>query len=309
MRIAWILVLALFPVSSRAEICDWTKSPQPFTRATLVGVAFSSSQSGLVVSQDGLVLRTVNGGKKWAVAHRGSPGWTRIACRGDFVLVAGAGKTAVSPDKGATFHETAIPGGTSLTGADIDGTLGMWVCGMAGKIFHSMDRGETWKDESPERPWPLSFIRTLENGMVLSGGRGGLWIRDNAGKWLNSVFKAGTAVFDADEDPRGATWLLTRRGEHTMVLGCTDISRGCSMMTDDEADIDRLFAGRDNIWLAGSKSVLVRLPYGTGLLQAERMPGYGRVIRSSCEAPGGGLWAVGENGAIFNGTMKVPASR
>jgi hypothetical protein len=308
MRTVLVLLLSFLPAFAGAEAFHWARSAQTLTRAGLVGVGFSSSLTGFVAAQDGKVLRTLDGGKKWEVVHRGPPGWKRLLARGETVVAAGAGEVAASFDGGATFLESPLPSRITVQGVDLDGRGGIWVCGMAGKVYYSRDRGASWKEESPGRPEALYFVRSLASGLVIAGGQGGLWIRYPDGKWLPSRLKAGTIVQDVDVDARGETWMLTRVRENAAVLRCKDIARGCNRFSEDEAEYTRLVAGGDYLWLAGEGSSLNTMSTLTGILQPEKLPGYAGIIRASCIAPDGTVWAVGEKGSIFSGVPAPPPS-
>jgi len=325
MRPNWCLALFLLPEIAAANILDWRVSAQSMTKSALMDVAFSSTLSGLVLSRDGLIMRTTDGGTKWAGVFRGRSEWKRLGVRGQLVVAIGTGVVAVSTDGGMSFHESPVPHHVSLNGVDIDGTGGIWVCGMAGKIIFSANQGASWQDRSPGRPEALFSIRSLQNGIVLAGGRTGMWIlnpsgrpgprrdvssgrpgprRDvSSGSWVQSLIPKGTAVLDMDEDPNGVVWMLVRLRNKTGIWRCKDIMLGCDKIeSEDERDLTRLRIGGDNVWLAGDGAILARAEKSNyTVLQQENMPKYSGNIMASCMGPDGTVWAVGENGAIFSG--------
>ena len=303
-----LLLMSVFSTVCCANDYEWVKSVQAISRASFTGVSFSTSFTGLIVSSDGNILRTVNAGGEWSSVYRRKGSWNRIASRGNIVAVIGEGKIAVSTDSGATFTDSKPSNWVTLKGVDIDEAGNIWVCGMIGRILHAKAGSTVWIDESLGNPQSLYFIKTLHSGLILAGGRGGLSVRTLEGKWVPSAMKNRSGIIDADEDSRGETWILARNRDIVSVIRCKDIIRGCGKISDDEGDFDRLFAGDDDLWLTGEAGALMRMPKDRPLLQIEKLSGNKVSINASCLAPDGEVWAVGEKGAIFRGIQTASGS-
>jgi len=297
-------MIVLSPICS-ANDYEWVKSVQKISRATFSGVSFSTSLTGLIVSSDGNILRTTNAGGEWSSVYRGKGAWNRIASRENIFAVIGAGKISVSTDGGAKFFDSVPSNWVTLKGVDIDQGGEIWVCGMIGRIMHARAGSTVWIDESLGRPESLYFIKTLKSGLILAGGRGGLWIRTLEGKWVPSAIKNRSGIIDAAEDFRGETWILARDRDIASVIRCKDIFRGCEKISDDEGEFDRLFAGDEDLWLTGEGGALMRMPKKRPLLQTEKVSENKVNIIASCLAPDGVVWAVGEKGGIYKGILKA----
>ena len=139
----------------------------------LYSVRFTDDQHGWIVGQDGLVLRTADGGKSWQKQESNATLTDRDgtvlrpylfaidALDGEHAWAVGDRSMLVSTsDGGKTWRgqkvpmETDISGGESLAAADpifydvkfIDVQHG-WIVGEFGKIMHTEDGGETWKEQ------------------------------------------------------------------------------------------------------------------------------------------------------------------
>ncbi len=200
---------------------SWKQSPAP-ARATLTAVYFADARRGWAVGHDEVILRTIDGGTTWFLAHyapeRQQPllaVWFDAAGHG---LAVGAYSTVYrSDDAGASWRNVAfnpapLPGRKTapahaakaepkgdpkgedmradawtvqphLTAIAADGHGRLYITGEAGHLYRSDDAGEHWF-ELPS-PYEGSFfgVLPLDDDTVLAFGlRGHLFRSEDAGR-------------------------------------------------------------------------------------------------------------------------------
>lgn len=207
----------------------WRQSPAP-ARAMLTAVYFADAHHGWAVGHDEVILRTIDGGETWYVAHyapeREQPllgVWFDGTGHG---FAVGAYSTVYrSDDAGATWRTTpfepapllagraaprAAGGGAAdgakpldmradastvqphLTAIAADGRGRLYVAAEAGHLYRSDDRGEHWL-ELPS-PYEGSFFGVLPldgDALLAFGLRGHLYRSDDAGRSWQPL-KSGT---------------------------------------------------------------------------------------------------------------------
>lgn len=126
---------------------------------------FTSATTGVVVGQQGMILRTTDGGANWtsptvswtvptATSNNADVAYLRAVSFsgvGGHVVAVGTEHIAISDDDGATWTEPAPSGLPSwipdLTDVSyVPGTQTVYACGGAGRVFKSTDDGATWSD-------------------------------------------------------------------------------------------------------------------------------------------------------------------
>jgi len=152
---------------------NWTQL-RSGTDLALYGVRFPDPDHGWIVGQEGVVLATADGGTTWAAqesnatftepdgAVRRAYLFNLDAVDANTAWAVGDRSVLVSTtDGGKTWRsrkvamETDLSGGQSLAAADpilydinfVDAQHG-WIVGEFGKVLHTQDGGETWREET-----------------------------------------------------------------------------------------------------------------------------------------------------------------
>ena len=160
-------------VETRDRGRNWTILPSGVDVA-LYGVRFVDDDRGWIVGQDGLILATADGGKTWTkqesnATFEESDGAVKRAYlfnvdASDAQHAWAVGDRSIltsTSDGGQTWRsrkikmEGDLSGGESLAAADpilydvkfVDAQNG-WIVGEFGKILHTRDGGETWKEQT-----------------------------------------------------------------------------------------------------------------------------------------------------------------
>jgi photosystem II stability/assembly factor-like uncharacterized protein len=105
----------------------------------------ASATVGLVVGNEGLILRSTNGGSSWAAVNSGTPQQLRaVRCLTATVCVAGGGGVLRSTDGGATW--TVLPSPGNGFGANAIARLSdnVAVIASADGLWRTADAGLTW---------------------------------------------------------------------------------------------------------------------------------------------------------------------
>jgi photosystem II stability/assembly factor-like uncharacterized protein len=152
---------------------NWDARPSG-TDVALYDVCFADPEHGWISGQDGLILHTADGGKTWQKQESNAfieePGsgtrsplylFAMHCVDKDHAWAVGDRSILTSTaDGGATWRSRKVPmeldlsGGESLAAADpifydvrfVDLQRG-WIVGEFGKIMHTTDGGETWKEQ------------------------------------------------------------------------------------------------------------------------------------------------------------------
>lgn len=134
---------AVHPLPAKARVVPMAKGP---TR--LDDVVYSlASQNGMEMAgtSEGLFRSETNGATWKPVVTLQMPEARFVAVQGPMVMVAGLRRIALSPDKGATWDNIALPADlTQIAAIAVDDQKNIWVGGREG-AFYSTDYGLTWK--------------------------------------------------------------------------------------------------------------------------------------------------------------------
>ena len=118
-------------------------------------IKFSAGATGWAVGEEGLILRTDNGGADWQSVDilpaevNAAVDWQTISVQGTHVWIAGSPGTVVlhSPDAGESWQGFATGCNTPLKRITfVDETHG-WAVGDFGTILHTSDGGQTWIEQ------------------------------------------------------------------------------------------------------------------------------------------------------------------
>jgi photosystem II stability/assembly factor-like uncharacterized protein len=125
----------------------------------IYNVDFSDPQNGLAIGQDGLILKTADGGKTWKKITLELPlqDW-QAAQPHIFSLSRGidpskvwavgpAGTVIHSEDGGETWENLSLGRDVTLNGVSFASDTEGWVVGEFGTILHTIDGGKTWQEQ------------------------------------------------------------------------------------------------------------------------------------------------------------------
>jgi photosystem II stability/assembly factor-like uncharacterized protein len=125
----------------------------------LYNVDFTDPQNGIVVGQDGLIVVTSDGGKKWEQVKvelpkkdwRSGPPHIFSISRGtnpQNVWAVGPGGTILrSRDSGKSWEDKSLDKDVTLNGISFGSDTEGWTVGEFGSILHTSDGGDTWQEQ------------------------------------------------------------------------------------------------------------------------------------------------------------------
>jgi photosystem II stability/assembly factor-like uncharacterized protein len=132
----------------------------------LYNVDFSDAQNGLAIGQDGLIIKTSDGGKTWKQItldlpkEEWRPGLPHIfsMSRGanpQNVWAAGPGGTIIrSQDGGETWQDLSLHRDVTINGISFADDAHGWAVGEFGTILHTSDGGQTWQEQKNVQSLP-----------------------------------------------------------------------------------------------------------------------------------------------------------
>lgn len=305
-KLLLFLSVALTALTCSAVAQGWQVVNFP-TPDNFTGIAFTSPDTGYVVTRSGSVARTTDAGKTW--------GGVELA------------KTALED---ICFYDSRT----------------VFVCGAAGRIFKSFDAGRNWIDNSlSDTTITLLSIRRLPSGIALVTGlthdstsrNVGVLMRstDNGHSWTRLPVKGmgfGELTISADNTVRfcawgslytssdlGVTWTATKlpdgkpgrtidiRGNTGIMVGnfaqvafSSDRGKTWTQVTlpKEEAHFtSALLLDEKKGWIAGSTSKLYSTTDGGHTWNRESLPIACDI--SALVKSGNTIWAVGNKGAII----------
>jgi photosystem II stability/assembly factor-like uncharacterized protein len=125
----------------------------------LYNVDFIDANNGLAVGQDGMIVRTADGGKTWEQTkielptkewRSGPPHLFSISRGADpqKIWAAGPGGTIIrSYDGGKSWEDKSLDKDVTLNGISFANDTEGWVTGEFGTILHTSDAGDTWQEQ------------------------------------------------------------------------------------------------------------------------------------------------------------------
>ena len=221
----------------------------------LYSVRFTDDQHGWIAGQEGLILHTADGGKTWqrqeshAVQKDGDVEqplylFSLYAVDNDHAWAVGDRSILTSTsDGGKTWRARKVPmeldisGGQSLASADpifydvkfIDLQHG-WIVGEFGKIMHTEDGGETWKEQERSLMEGTGIFDLLDLptlfGVYMSTAQAGVAVglegriartSDGGQRWTFDSVDVDVPLVDplfkVVEQPDGSAWAAGAAGE------------------------------------------------------------------------------------------------
>ena len=274
----------------------WVDRSVPPTPDTfdIRGMHFDDTHHGWAVCSNGLIVSTTDGGLNWDLYDSETPVTLRTMTRldGNTLLAMGdIGFGLHSDDNGATWEPVAeglwlggVAGSDWGSDACFTGTDSGWVCGPAGKLYHSTDDGRTWTRV------PLGDDVDANLTRVLFVDRLAGWVADDAGVVHRTVDGGNTwqHVDTGSGQPiRDLFFFNGMRGwavGHEATLLCTEDGGVTWQQRDPGVDGDLLtlfFVDEDHGWAAGAHVVEPVEDTEEGLLGAEEPGSHSAARRGS----------------------------
>ncbi len=167
----------------------WTNVAGSITES-LKKVAFADVSNGFVVSGNGTLYKTTDGGVTWAPSDTASQALAGVAFNADLHIgfAVGAGGTIVKTTSGGTRWASSVP----LNGLSfVDNSIG-WVVGAGGLILSTTDGGRVWTAQTSNTSNDLNAVSFLDANNGQTVGDMGTACRTKNGGALWSCFTAGT---------------------------------------------------------------------------------------------------------------------
>ncbi|MEW6298751.1 MAG: YCF48-related protein [Thermodesulfobacteriota bacterium] len=125
----------------------------------IYNIDFIDPQNGLAIGQDGLILKTADGGKTWKQVKLELPlqewqaaqphifAMSRGTDPNKVWAVGPAGTVIHSEDGGETWQNLSLGRDVTLNGVSFVSDTEGWVVGEFGTILHTADGGKTWEEQ------------------------------------------------------------------------------------------------------------------------------------------------------------------
>ncbi len=297
-------VMALLLIFSSAK-AQW-KVQQSGVQSHLNAVDFIDSNLGLAVGDDGVVLRTTNGGQAWemldslGVAPLNDVHWVNNStawATGKY------GGLYVTYNKGDSWTIKSVGSFNSdlLSMSSVNDQV-LWVTGTLGAIYYSIDGGDSWENKGRTSVEGYRNVQFLNDSTGFIVGFNGLIQKtiDTGRSWLRED-GYNMNVFDVFflSDSKG--WLC---GDDSLVLYTTDAGKtwvkGYIPTTESLQSIR--FTDDLTGWVVGANGTIFKSKDGGKTWHASQTNLTSDHILST-DFEGGFGWAVGSNGLILKYTQ------
>ena len=198
--LAYELEEAQFAVED-AELAVETGPADPF-----LDVWFADDKRGFAVGAYGMLYRTDNGGLQWRLSVAGIENVEGYhyysldaAPEGTLYLSGEAGLLYRSDDGGVNWQRLDAQYDGSLFGIIALGDQRAICFGLRGNIFTTEDRGETWRDATPEDSPGLSYYGggRFDRGVVLVGAGGVMTSSRDAQQFTTDIHSSRSSFSSA----------------------------------------------------------------------------------------------------------------
>ncbi len=137
---------------------NFTQLPSGVERA-IYDVDFADAENGVAIGQDGLILKTNDGGKSWKQIPLELPleDWqaaqphifavSRGASPNHIWAVGPVGAVIHSADGGETWENQSLGRDVTLNGVSFASDTEGWAAGEFGSILRTVDAGKTWQEQ------------------------------------------------------------------------------------------------------------------------------------------------------------------
>jgi len=236
---------------------------EPIRRSDLFQAAASNDAAVVVVGNQGLVIRSENGGAQWS--RQTLPNWPGLidveACpNGRFAALGFENQVWMSEDNGVTWTPKRFESQEEMQGLTCDPENRLWVVGSYSTILSSEDGGDTWKTFTTEEDTIFTNIQFLDTQNAYVTGEFGVVFKtkDGGASWealemLPDEFYAQASYFrDVNEG-----WIIGLGGA---IWHTTD--GGQSWQLQESATIAPLYGitpAGDELYAVGGEGVILRL--------------------------------------------------
>lgn len=204
----------------------------------LYNVDFTDAQNGLAIGQDGLIIKTSDGGKTWNQVKLELPlqDW-QAAQPHIFSLSRGADPNKVwavgpvgtiihSKDGGETWENLSLGRDVTLNGVAFANDTEGWVAGEFGAILHTSDGGQTWQEQKNVHNLPKYTRPDLSEEDALKQRVPQLYLEDLflvavAFRNTREGYVAGESGILLKTEDGGETWTNIPSGSFNTLLSVT----------------------------------------------------------------------------------------
>ena len=241
---------------------EWRLSVYDVT-SILYAVTYSDEEAIWTVGEDGLILRSLNGGTDWEIIS--SPTIKDLRDIQFFNSNTGwiTGKTGTilrTTDGGDNWIEQVSTTTRTLYAIDILDENNIWIAGKSGTILHTIDGGEEWSQievESNSRFEDIQFLDTLNGWCV--GSNGTILHTENGGESWGPVDSGLDEIpwfYGLFFNQSNTGWIV---GSDGSILKTSDSGENWNMITTgiEETLYDVFFLNEDLGYVVGSSGKIL----------------------------------------------------
>ena len=184
------------------------------TTDTLYSIKFYDINTGVIVGQNGRILKTYNNGRLWSNMISGTTASLRnLIFKPDSSLIAcGANGTILaSPDKGITWNPQTTGVTTLLADIDFPTNDTGYAVGRNGVMIKTTDGGTTWNPLNTGVLVNLNTVDFVDANTGIIAGSSGLVMRtiDGGATWTNLLYLTTYDVYDVKFKNKTDGYLVT----------------------------------------------------------------------------------------------------
>lgn len=285
----------------------WEPAPSGVP-GTLHAVHFSDRENGWIVGAASTLLQTSDGGQSWTprpssfgIGQNAAAVHWNSAREGWLITTTQIWKTS---DGGENWDHQAtlgLPEGRSLTTLDFRDPNHLWVAGLAGAVYQSIDGGQTWTHQTPgvRQSWTDAAFVNSQVGWVV-GEQGSIHQTSDGGRtWtqqrLSDSFTSGFQSVAFLDDQRG--WVVGATGHiYATVDGGMTWDRQTSGSTRTLRSV--WFLDAQTGWVVGDSGVILHTGSG-GQDWSPQDSGVSDGLRAVQFLDANSGWIVGRSGTVL----------
>ena len=178
-----------------AQSTGWT-SVASNTTSNLYGIAYSNADTIVAVGDGGTIVRSINGGKKWAKVNSPVGDQLRaVAFNGNTGLAVGiSGRMLRTTNGGTTWKLLTRITTKNLYAVSMSKTMAV-ITGEEGTILVSTDNGVIWSPKGAGTASILFGVSAIDGNAVGAGGNGAIVMSTNNGTGWGLTIIGGALTF------------------------------------------------------------------------------------------------------------------